>query len=415
MKGKGFFTKRMLSNLMVVAGGVLLYLALSNVKAVSNAISDFFSVLSPFIAGIALAYLLNIPMRFFEEKVFKRFRKKRILSILVTYLLALFISVLLLGMIAPQLIASITTFVGNIQLYFDNINQLIGWVGEAMNLEQETVDVVMVSYKDMLNQVVTYIRGVLPEILSMTMRIGTGIISALTALIASIYMLAGKQKLMWQCRRMVYAVLPKRHADTLMRLGRLSNDMFSGFIGGKIIDSTIIGVICFAFMSLMNLGPIKMPYALLISVIIGVTNIIPFFGPFIGAIPSALILLMVNPWSALWFVVFVIVLQQFDGNYLGPKILGDSTGLPAMWVLVSIVVGGGLFGFAGMLLGVPTAAVLYTLTSDFVENRLAQKGLKNADMCGGQAAGAAASANSSADDAVDSKAEDGVGDPGEES
>jgi len=127
-----------------------------------------------------------------------------------------------------------------------------------------------------------------------------------------------------------------------------------------------------------------MPFALLISVIIGVTNIIPFFGPFIGAIPSALILLMVNPWSALWFIVFIIVLQQFDGNFLGPKILGNSTGLPAMWVLIAIVVGGGLFGFFGMLLGVPTAAILHTLVGEFVENRLQKKGLVDADIQGSQ-------------------------------
>ena len=389
MKGKVFFTKRVLPNLIVVIAGILLYLILSNFKAVSGAVGNLFAVLSPFIAGIAIAYLLNIPMRFFEEKIFKRLRKKRLFSILLTYVLALFVSVLLLGMIVPQLVDSISTLIGNIQEYFDNINRLIGWLGEAMHLEEETMGIVMVSYKDLLNQVVTYIRGVLPQIVSMTMRVGTGIVSTLTALIASIYMLAGKQKLMQQCRRVLYAIFPKRHADSFMRIGRLSNGVFSGFISGKLIDSAIIGVICFIFMTVMNLTPVKMPYALLISVIIGVTNIIPFFGPFIGAIPSALILLMVNPWSALWFVVFIIVLQQFDGNYLGPKILGNSTGLPAMWVLISIVVGGGLFGFPGMLLGVPTAAVLYTLVSDFIENRLHKKGLTNADIQEAQIADAA--------------------------
>ena len=395
MKDRNFFTKRVLSNLIVVAVGILLYLSLSNFEAVGSAIGHFFSVLSPFIAGIAIAYLLNIPMRFFEEKVFKRFRKKQLLSILTTYMLALLIMTLLLGMLLPQLLGSISTLIGNIQGYLDNFNQLIGWIGDTLNLEQETVDAVMVSSEDIINQFVTYIRGILPEIISVTMRIGTGIISAMTAIIASIYMLTGKKKLLLQCRRGVYAILPKRHAENLMRVFHLSNGVFSGFISGKIIDSAIIGVICFIFMSLMNLSPIEMPYALLISVIIGITNVIPFFGPLIGAVPSTLILLMVNPWSALWFVVFIIVLQQFDGNYLGPKILGNSTGLPAMWVLIAIVVGGGLFGFMGMLLGVPTAAVLHTLASDFVETRLRKKGLTNTDVQGTKAEDAAAGNDSS--------------------
>ena len=380
MKDNNFFSKQVLSNLIVVVLGVLLYLALSNLDAVSGVIGNFISVLSPFIVGIAIAYLLNMPMCFFEEKVFKRFRKKRVLAILVTYVLAIFILTLLLGMILPQLIESIYTLLSSLQGYFNNLNQLIEQLSEAFQLEQETTDIIMLSYKDIVDQAVLYIRGVLPQILSMTMRIGTGIVSGLTALIASIYMLGGKKKLTRQYRKVLYATLPKQHADTVIRVGHLSNTVFSGFIGGKLLDSAIIGGICFVFMSLMNLGLVEMPYVLLISVIIGVTNIIPFFGPFIGAIPSALILLMVNPWSAMWFTIFIIVLQQFDGNYLGPKILGESTGLPAIWVLIAIILGGGLFGFIGMVLGVPALAVLYTLVSELIEIRLSKKGLKSADI-----------------------------------
>ena len=380
MKEKGFFTKRLLSSLIVVVVGILLYVSLSNFTSVSSAVKTFFSVLSPFTAGIAIAYLLNMPARFFEAKVFKNFRKKYFLSILVTYVLAILILTLLLGMIIPQLVESISSLIANIQGYFDNINRMIAWVSQALNLDQETADAVLVSYKDLVNQLVAYARSILPQILSISMRVGTGIVSALTAFIASIYMLGSKKTLVMQCRRVAYAILPERHAYSLMRVSRLSNEVFSGFIGGKLIDSAIIGLICFVFMSLANLGLIEMPYALLISVIVGVTNIIPFFGPFIGAVPSVLILLMVNPWSAFWFGIFIIVLQQFDGNYLGPKILGNSTGLPAIWVLIAIVTCGGLFGFMGMVLGVPFAAVVYTLIGDFVKNRLQQKGLTNDDI-----------------------------------
>ena len=406
MKERKGFIKRAMPNLIVVIAGILLYITLSEFNAVISAVRGLFAVLSPFIIGIAIAYLLNMPMQFFEKKVFKHFRRKHLLSILVTYVLALFFAGMFIGMIIPQLIDSISALVGNLQDYFNNINRLITWLGETMHLDQETTDILMVSYQDLLNQVLTNIRSILPQIFSMTVRIGTGIVSLFTALIASVYMLAGKQKLLLQYRRGLYAILPKSHADNLMRIGRLSDGIFSGFISGKIIDSAIIGVICFVFMSAMNLSPVKMPYALLISVIIGITNIIPFFGPFIGAIPSALILLMINPWSALWFVIFIIILQQFDGNYLGPKILGDSTGLPAIWVLAAIIAGGGLFGFIGMLLGVPTTAVLYALAGEFIENRLKKKGLTDAALQSSQETATEENADMSADAADNTEGSD---------
>ena len=171
-------------------------------------------------------------------------------------------------------------------------------------------------------------------------------------------------------RRVTYALLSRDKADRVLRISRQANEVFSGFIAGKIIESAIIGMLCFAGMTIF-----RMQYALLISVVVGVTDVIPFFGPFIGAIPSIMILLIVDPWDALYFGIFVLALQQFDGNILGPKILGDSTGLSPIWVLVAIIVGGGLFGFAGMVVGVPTFAVLYALTREWVTDRLRARGL----------------------------------------
>ena len=171
-------------------------------------------------------------------------------------------------------------------------------------------------------------------------------------------------------RKVIYAFLPMEKARRTLTVCRNANRVFNGFIYGKLIDSAIIGVLCFILMSLF-----KMPFALLISVVVGVTNVIPFFGPFIGAIPSVMILLMVDPIVAIEFGVLILILQQFDGNILGPKILGDSTGLSAIWVLVAIIVGGGLFGFVGMVIGVPTFAVLYSLTSDLLARRLKAKGI----------------------------------------
>ena len=287
-------TGRVASNLIVVFAGVAFYMALSNF----DALRAWLGILSPFVWGLVIAYLLDAPVRFFESKLGGR----RKLSILISYVLAFLVVGFLLRMVLPQ--------------------------------------------------------------------IGNGFISAVTALISSVYMLMGKDRLLRQLRKAVLALLPLPRARSVLEVCSHANRVFGGFIIGKIIDSSIIGVLCFVCMTLLRL-----PFAVLISVIVGVTNIIPFFGPFIGAVPSILILLIVDPIAALKFAVFVLLLQQFDGNILGPKILGDSTGLSALWVLVAIIVSGGLFGFAGMVVGVPVFAVLYALASSFFARRLREKGI----------------------------------------
>lgn len=377
MRGKGFFTKRTISNIIVVCIGVLLYMALANFNNIRNTLAWFARIFTPFVAGLTIAYLLNMPMRLVENKLLKNLRFKRALSILIVYLLAFFLLALLIGLIMPQLAASVINLVRNIPLYLNNLNEFVLWLETTFDLGSDITEMLRVSSTDLINEVLAWVREALPDVLNWTMQFGSGLINILTAFIASIYMLYSKEKLLVQGKRVLYAVLPVSRADNVMRVCGMSNRMFSGFIGGKIVDSVIIGLICFIFMTIANATFIAMPFALLISVIVGVTNIIPFFGPFIGAIPSIMILFLANPWSALWFTLFIIVLQQFDGNILGPKILGDSTGLPALWVLIAIIVGGGLFGFAGMVLGVPTVAVLYTIASDMIAGRLAKKNLGN--------------------------------------
>ncbi|MEQ2519904.1 AI-2E family transporter [Ruthenibacterium sp. CLA-JM-H11] len=288
-------TGRVASNLIVVFAGVAFYMALSNFDALRAQLRAWLGILSPFVWGLVIAYLLDAPVRFFESKLGGR----RKLSILISYVLAFLVVGFLLRMVLPQ--------------------------------------------------------------------IGNGFISAVTALISSVYMLMGKDRLLRQLRKAVLALLPLPRARSVLEVCSRANRVFGGFIIGKIIDSSIIGVLCFVCMTLLRL-----PFAVLISVIVGVTNIIPFFGPFIGAVPSILILLIVDPIAALKFAVLVL-LQQFDGNILGPKILGDSTGLSALWVLVAIIVSGGLFGFAGMVVGVPVFAVLYALASSFFARRLWEK------------------------------------------
>ena len=184
-------------------------------------------------------------------------------------------------------------------------------------------------------------------------------------IIVAIYLLKSKRIFAAQSKKIMYGIFKKNHADTIINYLRVSDNMFSGFISGKIVDSAIIGVICFAVMGVMRL-----PYAMLVSVIVGVTNIIPVFGPYIGAIPSALLILLVDPKQALYFLILIIILQQLDGNVIGPAILGESTGLSAFWVLFSILLFGGFWGIAGMLVGCPLFAVIYRIVKDFVSIRL---------------------------------------------
>ena len=184
------------------------------------------------------------------------------------------------------------------------------------------------------------------------------------------YMLLDKEKLLKQLKKLAFTFLPERHARRVLRVLARTNQTFGGFIGGKILDSLIIGVLCFIICAVL-----RIPYALLISVVVGCTNVIPVFGPFLGAIPCAFILLIVNPFSALEFLIMILILQQFDGNVLGPKILGESTGLSALWVLFAIIVGGKMLGFVGMLSGVPTFAVVYSLVAEDTDSRLGRKGI----------------------------------------
>ncbi len=212
--------------------------------------------------------------------------------------------------------------------------------------------------------------GMVPQILDATMALGSGLMNSIMAIIISIYMLMSKDTLARQAKKGLYALLDKDKADHVVEFASRSQRVFVGFINGKILDSAIIGFICYCFMYIFGFE-----YYSLISVVVGITNVIPFFGPFIGAIPSIVILLTVDPWQALWFAVWILALQQFDGNILGPRILGNSTGLSPMWVLLAIVIGGGMFGFTGMLVGVPTFAVLYSLVSDYFEKKLDEKGI----------------------------------------
>ena len=354
--------------LIVLIVAILFYVGLNHFSVVTVRINQFMGVLSPFIVGFAIAYLLNTPMCFFERKLFSNHRFKRALSILLVYVLAFAVVAILLGLIVPQVVQSVKDLAGNMQTYLTSLDQLVQDLTEQFDLDADAINDMFGNFQNMISNMTAKAAEALPQLLDVGFAIGSGVIAGITALISSIYMLAGKDRLVPQLKKLLYATVSKRRSDWLLGVCGQANRVFVGFINGKIIDSAIIGVLCFILCAIF-----RIPYPMLVSVTVGVTNVIPFFGPIIGAIPCLFILVIVDPWAALRFFALVIGLQQFDGNILGPKILGDSTGLSAIWVLISIVTCGGLFGFPGMILGVPTFAVLYALVREWVNKRLKAK------------------------------------------
>ena len=278
-------------------------------------------------------------------------------------------------MLLPQIYTSI---LGLQESFSENINNLSIWLQKQLADNEALEQMVVPVYEQVTDKLETWLYDTLVPNMSMVINIlSTGLLGVVTVLknsliglIVMVYFLNIKDTLSAQSKKIVYSLFPLKQANRIIEEVRFTHSVFGGFITGKLLDSLIIGVICFFCMRLL-----RMPYVLLVSVIIGVTNVIPFFGPFIGAIPSAFLILLVSPMKCLYFLLFVLVLQQFDGNILGPKILGESTGLPSFWVLFSILLFGGLLGFVGMVIAVPTFAVFYHLTSEYVNRCLEKKAL----------------------------------------
>lgn len=358
---------------------------LINIKQVAVVVKDVFGVFMPFIYGFILAYILSFPYNFFHDRCFKKLGTKREnlkklkkpLALIISYVLCFGVVGLLVGILIPELTKSITRLVEDIPMYMQSIqtsaHEFVIMIRDQFGYDlydEKTYNEVisLLTGKDAQQVLEKFISDVFPTALNFAEGFTTGIYNWIIGIVVSIYMLSTKEKLCRQSKAMVVAYLPLKTSRKVLQITDLSNKKCGKFIIGKIIDSCIIGLICFVGMSIF-----KFDYALLISVVVGVTNVIPFFGPFIGAIPSAFLLLLIDPMQCFWFVIFIIVLQQFDGNILGPKILGDTVGISGFWILFSVIVGGGLFGVIGMLLGVPVFAVIYTLIDDSVTKRLKEK------------------------------------------
>ena len=371
---------------LVIAACVMFAFLLLKIKDVKAAIRLVNGILTPIIYGAVLAYLLtpvyNWTYRQMRKLTEKKFKKEkihnrigRLMATTVSLALLLAVVIGLIWLLLPQLISSIMGVVDSLPANVDNFSR---WLAQLLKDNPDIEATVMSNYDKGFDMLQKYLNTeLMPNLDKVIGGVSSGVISVLVVfkniligLIVMVYLLNIKETFATQGKKVIYGVLSVRMANRVIEKIRYTHQVFGGFIIGKLLDSLIIGIICFVCTNFM-----KMPYALLVSVIIGVTNIIPFFGPFIGAVPATILILLVNPMKALYFVIFVFLLQQFDGNILGPKILGDSTGISSFWVLFSILLFGGVFGFVGMIIGVPTFAVIYNLFSEWISYLLSKKEL----------------------------------------
>ena len=363
----------MLAGFGAIALSIIFFFLIYRFDGFGSAISTLTGILMPFIYGAVIAYLLK-PVCNTIEGFLRRFIPEKMkglisaLSIALTILLGLLLVYALCMMIIPQLITSVTTLYYTAQR---NIARFVQWANHVEFIEnnQQIMDLLNNAYDTLNTSVDNLVKTkLLPSMQNILSGAAIGVLNVVTwaknlviGIIVAVYMLASRKRFVQQAKLVLYSVFKPVWAGRIIEEIQYADKMFGGFINGKIMDSAIIGVLCYIGCLIF-----KFPSALLVSVIIGVTNVIPFFGPFIGAIPATLLILIQNPIKALWFVLFVLVLQQLDGNIIGPKILGNTTGLSSFWVLFAILLFGGLWGFAGMIVGVPLFAVIYDVIKKLV-------------------------------------------------
>ena len=380
-KNNKYFTVALYAFGVIAASIAFIFILLYPNKLLGG-ISRIISILTPLIIGFILAFILNPLLKLLEKKVFKKIlnkpnqlKSKRALSMVCTYLIFLGIITLFIVLILPSIAQSVTDLANNIQGYYNSGIALITELLIKFNVSDELVNYFNDLGSDIIDLVLELLKNLssyMPKIFDVAMTATSFIKNIVVGFAFSIYMLASKEIFKRQTKMVLSLIVKPATQARIIRVAHLSHDTFSRYLSGYLLDSTVVGIVCYIVMLIFG-----WPYPALISVIIGFTNMIPFFGPFIGAIPSALLILLVNPWQALFFVIFIVILQQIDGNFICPKVLGQRVGLSSFWVMVAIVVGGSVFGVLGLILSVPALAVIYTLAKSYVGRKLQEKAAAN--------------------------------------
>ena len=359
-----------ISGILVVA----FYTLINNVEPLYGVFQAIFVALSPFIYGIGIAFLLNPLRKIIEYSWLGKTKLKPRTKKVIASFGALFIGIIMLfvffSILIPQMISSIQTFLSSFEGYVDSARNFF----ESNNFFSDdllkTLNPVIDKGVSMLGDWVSNIASSLNAILMYSVIFAKSVMNFLIGMIIALYILLDEINLKRQIKKVLYALLPEKTTKSILRTTRLTINTFNSFVAGKAVDSLIIGILCYIILSFM-----KMPYTPLISVVVGVTNMIPVFGPFLGAVPSILILLLVDPFKALEFSIFILILQQVDGNIIGPRILGGAVGLPTLYVMFAIIIGGALFGIVGMFIGVPVFSVIFVLVSEFIHRQLDKKNI----------------------------------------
>ena len=379
--------------LLIITYTILLCFAIIKFDVLLNVLGYILNLLKPFIFGFCIAFILNIPLSRIENSFRKKDNKKkkvsnsrakheelatkkqkrtnpklRVLSIILSLLIFIGIIFLTLFLVIPEFINTISIFKDSIPSAFNTCQE---WARDLMSNNPEIVEKInefKPDWQQIYDEAGTWIKsmasGIIGVSIDVIVSIFSGIINFFMGIIFAVYMLMQKEKLTCQLKRVIRACMPEDKAQRLMYIGHVTNDTFKKFFGGQFVEAILLGVLCFIGMSIF-----KMPYALTISVLVGVTALIPVFGAFFGTAIGAILILAVDPMQAIWFVIFIIVLQQIDGNFIYPKIVGDSVGLPGIWVMLAVLVGGNSLGIIGMLIGVPIASVVYKLIREYVQKK----------------------------------------------
>ncbi len=375
--------------LIAIAFTVFLLLVKDNMGVVGDILNKIITILTPFFLGFMIAYILNFPYKFFYGKVFGKMGQKRKflaglrkpLSIICTYLIFFSVVAALIVIVVPQIALNLSTLYENMPKYLETGYKYIDNLFNFLNQHLHTNFSLDATVQEALNRLTEFLsnldllstadatKNIVGVVLGIVVNTASGIYNVAMSLIISIYFLASKEELCRQVKRLAVAFIPIKYLPKVYEIVDVTDTKCGRFLVGDILDAGLIGILMYIVMSIFQL-----PYAPMIAVLVGVTNIIPFFGPFIGGIPSALILFLVNPMDSLWFIIILVVIQQLDGNIFKPKIIGNQLGISSFWVLFSVVVGGALFGIPGFILGTPIYAAIYTLIGKRVRNSIADKG-----------------------------------------